>query len=135
MNLAERRAMSLADRKAVHGTDLKPVKLAERRWRRLKLETPVVLHIWNGAKESDVVTRSYELSEGGMAVSMPTSLELGVKILVSLPLLRPANGRHITAVVRNQRGSRCGLEFVELDDNQRDELVRHLQAMSGAVES
>jgi PilZ domain-containing protein len=126
--------MSLTERRFEHGTEESNLRPAERRSRRLKVETPILLHLWNGSQQSDVVARSYDLSEFGTAVSLAASMEVGERISLSLPLLNPATG-HIIAVVRNQRGSRCGLEFVELDDNQRDELARNLQAMSGAAES
>jgi hypothetical protein len=38
-------------------------------------------------------------------------------------------------VVRNRRGFRCGLEFVDLAAAERLEIVRYLDSVAGAEES
>jgi hypothetical protein len=36
--------------------------------------------------------------------------------------------------VRNQRGFRCGLEFVKLEPEVRDQIIQFLEALPGVIE-
>ena len=40
----------------------------------------------------------------------------------------------IECVVRNQRGFRCGLEFVKLEPEVRDQIIQFLEALPGVIE-
>ena len=62
-------------------------------------------------------------------------LEVGSNVMVSISRLRDAKGLRIPAVVKNQRGSRCGLEFVDLHENERDEIANYLGSLPEVVPS
>jgi c-di-GMP-binding flagellar brake protein YcgR len=101
----------------------------------LKIDTRVVVHKWEGKRGSDLVGRSCEMSEGGIGVFVPDRLEVGSNVMVSLSLFRDAKGLRIPAVVKNQRGSRCGLEFVDLQESERDEIANYLGSLIEVVQS
>jgi len=106
---------------------------AERRWPRFSFDVPVVLRKFDGKMESELISRSYELSQAGMALSISESaLEIGSPVVVSFSLPTETHPIRMNAVVRNQRGSRCGLEFVDVADNEHDELLRFLEPRVGA---
>jgi c-di-GMP-binding flagellar brake protein YcgR len=106
--------------------------LAERRWPRFNFDVPVVLHKFDGKQESELISRSYELSQGGMALSVSEStIEIGSPVVVSFSLPTETHPIRMNAIVRNQRGARCGLEFVNVADNEHDELLRFLEPRVG----
>jgi c-di-GMP-binding flagellar brake protein YcgR len=80
------------------------------------------------------VVRTFELSEGGMSVYASETLEPGTPLLVYLALSHGAEAMKIRAVVRNRRGFRCGVEFVELAMAERQEIVRYLNALADVIE-
>jgi c-di-GMP-binding flagellar brake protein YcgR len=80
------------------------------------------------------VVRTFELSEGGMSVYAGETLELGTPLFVYLALSQAAEPMKIRAVVRNRRGFRCGVEFVELAAAERQEIVRYLNALADVIE-
>jgi c-di-GMP-binding flagellar brake protein YcgR len=111
------------------------VSSAERRWKRFKVDIRVRLRRWEDAEDAASVVRSYDLSEGGMSVYAPDRLEVGTCVLVAFSLPPEEKGLRIQAVVKNRRGFRCGLEFVDLPAAGRFELARYLGLVAGATES
>ena len=102
---------------------------ALRRWKRVKMDVRV--RLWREQTDGVVVVlRSFELGEGGMSVYTPEPMALGTMVRVSFSL---PNGDllHLHAIVRNQRGFRCGLEFVKLGDTDRAALARFVERSQG----
>lgn len=106
----------------------------KRRWKRHKVDIRVRLRRWEEPEETAMVVRSYELSEGGMSVYASETLELGTVLLVDFTPPTASKGLRLKAVVRNRRGFRCGMEFVELLRSERSELLRYLATVDGVVD-
>jgi hypothetical protein len=73
------------------------------------------------------VARSHVMSEGGMGVYAPVSLEIGTYVLVEFLLPGTSRELRLHALVRNRRGFRCGMEFVKLAAADRLVLQHYLQ--------
>lgn len=106
----------------------------KRRWKRFKVDIRIRLRRWEEADETATVVRTYELSEGGMSVYASEAEEVGTYMLVEFSL--PASNRllRLRAVVRNRRGFRCGMEFIELPSEDRLEILRYLGALADVIE-
>ena len=100
---------------------------ADRKWKRAKVDVRVKLWLDPAGEGSAMVVRSYEMGQGGMSVYAPEQIEVGVSVVVSFAL--PSSGKQLRfpGIVRNKRGFRYGLEFVDLSDTQRAELARGLE--------
>lgn len=107
---------------------------AKRKWKRFKVDIRVRIRRWEEPEESASVVRTYELSEGGMSVYASETLDVGTFMLAEFSLPPSPNGLRIRAVVRNRRGFRCGLEFVDLAAAERSELVRYLGSLTDVIE-
>ncbi len=106
-----------------------------RRWKRVKVDIRVRLRRWEEAENAASVMRTFELSEGGMSVYAPDGLEVGTFVMVAFSLPPEEKALRLRAVVRNRRGFRCGLEFVEPPDAVRLEIERYLGPLATAAES
>jgi c-di-GMP-binding flagellar brake protein YcgR len=114
-------------------SEVRVMSPAERRWKRYKVDIRVRLRRWQEPEEAAQVMRSYELSLGGMSVYTPGKLEIGTWVLVVFALTAEGAALRLRAVVRNQRGFRCGLEFAELKAGERAEIAAYLEALGGAA--
>ena len=88
-----------------------------------------------GPGDAEVFTvRSFEMSEGGMSVYSSEALELGTRLMSEFELPDVKKSLKIECVVRNQRGFRCGLEFVQLEPAVRELIVQFLETLPGVIE-
>jgi c-di-GMP-binding flagellar brake protein YcgR len=99
----------------------------------VKVDIRVKLRRWEEAETAASVMRSCELSQGGMSVYAPDGLEVGTFVMVAFSLPPEEKALRIRAVVRNRRGFRCGLQFVDLAAADRSEIVRFLEVLEGAA--
>lgn len=106
----------------------------QRRWKRLKVDIRVKLRRWEEKESAASVMRSGELSQGGMSVYAPDGLEVGTYVMVAFSLPPEEKTLRLRAVVRNRRGFRCGLEFVDMIDADRLEIARYLGSLANAAE-
>ena len=102
---------------------------ADRKWNRVKVDVRVKLWLDPAGEGSAVVVRSYEMGQGGMSVYAPEQIDVGSAVVVSFTLPPPDKPLRFSAVVRNKRGFRYGLEFVDVKDPERAELARHLEPL------
>jgi c-di-GMP-binding flagellar brake protein YcgR len=110
------------------------VDAPRRRWKRVKVDIRVRLRRWQEPEETAAVVRTYELSEGGMSVYASETLEVGTALQVELTLSGAPKPLRVRTVVRNRRGFRCGMEFVDLPAADRSEILRYLAAAEGVVD-
>jgi c-di-GMP-binding flagellar brake protein YcgR len=110
------------------------VETATRKWKRIKVDIRVKIRPWDELEAETSVVRTYELSVGGMSVYAAESLPIGTMVRVELSLPATKGGFEIQAVVRNRRGFRLGMEFVDLPETVRAEIQRYLTAEEGVVE-
>jgi c-di-GMP-binding flagellar brake protein YcgR len=81
------------------------------------------------------IVRTYEMSEGGMSVYVPESLEMGAVVLAEFTLPQETTPLRLRAVVRNRKGFRFGLEFADIALYDRSFIVRFLDGVASAAES
>ena len=110
------------------------VDAPKRRWKRVKVDIRVRLRRWEEPEETASVVRTYELSEGGMSVYASETLEVGTALQVEVTLPGAPKALRLRAAVRNRRGFRCGMEFVDLPAEARSEILRYLAAAEGVVD-
>jgi c-di-GMP-binding flagellar brake protein YcgR len=106
----------------------------KRKWKRFKVDIRVRIRRWEEPDEHASVVRTYELSEGGMSVYASETLDIGTFMLAEFSLAPSQYGLRIRAVVRNRRGFRCGLEFVDLPAAERAEILRYLGSLADVIE-
>jgi len=110
------------------------MKAPIRRWKRFKVDMRVRLRRWEEPEESATVVRSYEMSEGGMSVYASETLGPGTFMMLAFQLPGMEQGMRLRAVVRDRRGFRCGLEFVDLTVVERTEILRYLASLVDVIE-
>jgi hypothetical protein len=83
-----------------------------RRWPRYAVDLPVVITFRKNGKVALAEGHGSELSCGGMAVFLPTDLDIGD--LITLEFTPPYSTRSVTMMgnVRNRRRYSYGVEFV-----------------------
>ena len=109
------------------------MRAAVRRWKRVKMDVRVKLRRWEDPEDSAAVVRTFEMSEGGMSVYASETLEIGTQLMAEFSV-HGTEPLRVRAVVRNRRGFRCGVEFVDLDLRQTAEIRRYLGATEDVVE-
>jgi len=80
-----------------------------RRWPRHQVDLPVRIVALNGILTTPAQARGSEISRAGMALHTAIALEPGDWMQLQLPTSTPSR---VTAVVRNRKGNRLGLEFL-----------------------
>jgi c-di-GMP-binding flagellar brake protein YcgR len=100
----------------------------------VKVDIRVRLRRWEEAENAASVMRTFELSEGGMSVYAPDGLEVGTFVMVAFSLPPEEKALRLRAVVRNRRGFRCGLEFIDPPEADRLEIARYLGSLANAAE-
>lgn len=110
------------------------MEAATRKWKRIKVDIRIKIRRWDQPETESFVVRTYELSVGGMSVYAAEALPLGTMVRVQLLLPALTEEFDITAVVRNRRGFRLGMEFVDLAERVKAEISRYLAAEEGVVE-
>jgi c-di-GMP-binding flagellar brake protein YcgR len=110
------------------------VDSAVRKFKRIKVDIRVRMRRSEASEAESSVVRTYELSVGGMSVYATEALKPGTMVRAELSLPPVAERFEVTAVVKNRRGFRLGMEFVDLADNVKVEIQRYLAAEAGVVE-
>lgn len=98
-----------------------------RRWRRYRVEVRVKVHL---ANRGAVYGQGSDISEGGMALFMPTELEAGQTIQAELTLPYCREKVNLRGVIRNRDGFRYGVEFSVLTDHEKMMIERVCHALS-----
>jgi len=96
----------------------------DRQFRRHKIDVSVRIKTWRGGAFQFVEGRGSDVSEGGMALSVPTVLQLGESVTIEVTLPYSEHPLMLTGVVRNINGERHGMEFTGLREQQRDSITR-----------
>jgi c-di-GMP-binding flagellar brake protein YcgR len=107
---------------------------ATRRFKRIKVDVRVRMRPSGEPETANSVVRTYELSTGGMSVYATEALDLGTVVRAELQLPAVKERFELTAVVRNRRGFRLGMEFIDISDPTKVAIERYLTAEAGVVE-
>jgi len=106
---------------------------ATRKWKRIKLDVRVRIRRLDAPEVATSVVRTYELSRGGMSVYASEALEVGAAVWIEFVL--PDAGEFVLkAIVKNRRGFRLGMEFVDLPESQCLAIEHYIAAVEGVVE-
>lgn len=97
---------------------------------RLDLRAKVVFRR-NGLNQS-AMARGQDVSEGGMAMFVPIEFHKDDPLEIEFTLPQSRLPLRVHAVVRNRDGHRYGLEFINLTDPQKQEIVRMCESMMKA---
>jgi hypothetical protein len=109
-----------------------------RRWRRYSVNVPIRVIIRRAMKSTIVQGRGWALSEGGMAIFAGAELKPGEHIAVEFTPPYSAPPVRVEARVCNRSGYDYGLEFLDREPEQREEVAtfrNHLASLVGVVES
>ena len=105
-----------------------------RKWKRVKVDIRVKLRRLEEPEEANTVVRTFELGEGGMSVYASETLVAGTLMRIEFSVPTSNHTLRVCAVVKNRRGFRCGLEFVDLSEETKTEILRYLGAVQGVLE-
>lgn len=109
-----------------------------RRWRRYNVNVPIRVIVQRAMKSTIVQGRGSALSEGGMAIFAGAELKPGEHIAVEFTPPYSAPPIRVEARVCNRRGYDYGVEFLESEPDQREDVAtfrNHLASMVGLMES
>lgn len=98
-----------------------------RRWSRYKVELRVKVVL---ANRGAIYGQGSDVSEGGMALFLPTELESGNTIQAELMLPYCREKVVLRGIVRNRAGFRYGIEFAKLTDHEKGLIERVCHALS-----
>jgi hypothetical protein len=116
-------------RKLIEGSALKTDTNAPvRKFPRFKIDVRVKIRR-SLEPGTAIVVRSDVLSEGGLSVYTPESLEIGTSVLVEFSLPGASRELRLRAVIRNRCGFRCGMEFMDVAGCDRILIRSYLQPL------
>jgi c-di-GMP-binding flagellar brake protein YcgR len=98
-----------------------------RRWRRYRVEVRVKVVL---ANRGAVYGQGSDISEGGMALFIPTELEPGQTIRAELTLPYCREKASLRGVIRNRDGFRYGVEFSVMSDHEKVLIQRVCHALA-----
>lgn len=105
-----------------------------RRYKRVKVDIRARIRRLGEAEDSALVVRTYEMSEGGMSIYAPETLSTGTGLQVELSLPGSSDAMHLRSVVRNRRGFRCGVEFMDVSVAERARIAHYLASLADVIE-
>lgn len=105
----------------------------KRKWKRIKVDIRVRIRCWDEPESAYAVVRTYELGVGGLSLYALKVLPVGTLVRIELGLPAAAGKFDLTAIVRNQRGFRLGMEFMDPPEAARLEIQRYVTAEAGAI--
>jgi c-di-GMP-binding flagellar brake protein YcgR len=103
-----------------------------RRWQRVKIEVHIKVRVQKSGRTEFVHGQGNDVSEGGMAAYVPADLCVDDQIEVEIVLPYGKRPVSFSARVCNRNGFRYGLEFVNVAEANRTELLSCLKAFAVA---
>ncbi len=94
---------------------------------RLDLRAKIVYRR-NGLNQS-AIARGQDVSEGGMAMFVPIEFHKEDTLEVEFTLPQSRLPLRVQAVVRNRDGHQYGIEFLNLTETQKQEIIRMCESM------
>jgi c-di-GMP-binding flagellar brake protein YcgR len=87
-----------------------------RRWPRYKVSLSLRVLIQGPAGAEQMYGHGRDISEGGMAVYVPTDFEIGDMTAIEVTFPNSNEKLSLRAVIRNREGFRYGVEFISLTE-------------------
>ena len=104
-----------------------------RRWQRYKVNVPIRVIVWRAMKASIFDGRGTSLSEGGMALFAGAELRPGDEVAVEFTPPFSSPPIRVDAKVCNRTGYQYGVEFLAVDQAQRQRVAQlrmHLESFA-----
>lgn len=101
-----------------------------RRWPRFKVSLSMRLLIKSPAGIEYIYAHGRDISEGGMAVYVPTELNIGDSAALEFTVPYSQDKLLLTAFVRNRTGFRYGIEFTNLGQHERNVISNSCRILS-----
>ncbi|WP_187148980.1 PilZ domain-containing protein [Candidatus Korobacter versatilis] len=101
----------------------------DRQFHRHKIDVAVRIKAWRGGAFQLMEGRGSDVSQGGMALSISTALQLGESVTIEVTLPYSEHPLMLTGVVRNIEDERYGMEFTGLREQQREAITRLCEAL------
>ena len=98
-----------------------------RRWSRYEVEVRVKVVLPN---RGAIYGQGSDVSQGGMALFIPTELEKGQTVQAEILLPYTREKVMLRGVVRNREGFRYGIEFADLSDHEKLLIERVCRALA-----
>jgi hypothetical protein len=109
-----------------------------RRWRRFDVNVPIRVIIRQAMKSTIVDGRGSALSDGGMAIFAGAELKPGEQVAVEFTPPYSAPPIRVEARICNRRGYNYGVEFLDSEPEQKEEVAlfrSHLASIVGVMNS
>lgn len=100
-----------------------PEFLSNRRWQRYKVNVPIRVIVSRAMKASIFDGRGTSLSEGGMALFAGAELRPGDQVAVEFTPPFSTPPIRVDARICNRTGYHYGVEFLAVDNSQRDSVA------------
>ena len=113
-----------------HSHDQRADYSSVRRWPRFKVSLSMRLLLQSPAGIEYIYAHGRDISEGGMAVYVPTELSVGDSAALEFTVPYSGEKLLLTAFVRNREGFRYGIEFTNLGQHERDMIANSCRALS-----
>ena len=120
-----------ADASSATQTAAKSAKASyTRRFPRFTLDVRLQVKMFQGGEFRSCWGRSTEMGQDGIGATLTGSLEPGEIVTLEIPLPLTPYPIKVRAIVRYRQGLRYGFEFLTLNDNQRDTILRVCQYLA-----
>jgi hypothetical protein len=96
-----------------------------RRWTRHNIDVRLKVSLETGGNNDPAFGRGSTLSEGGMGAYIPCALEIGSTLEVEMSFPYTSNEVTLKAVVKTCEGFRYGLEFVNVPEHVRAQIMKN----------
>ncbi len=94
----------------------------QRRFPRYPYDVHIQISVFREVETTMYSGRSYDLSQLGLGSILSGELQVGEVVSVAFPIPLAPQSMKLRAVVRYKKGLQCGVEFLVVDDEQRQAL-------------
>ena len=101
-----------------------------RRFPRFAIDVRLQVKMFQAGEFRQCWGRSTEMGQDGIGATLTGSLEPGEIVTLEIPLPLTPYPIKVRAIVRYRQGLRYGVEFLTLNDNQRDTIKRVCQYLA-----
>lgn len=101
-----------------------------RRWKRYHVDVRLKVSYKKDGKVTVAFGQGSDVSEGGMAGYIPIEQTKGDYIDIEMTLPYSPTPIKVKAAIRNRNGFRYGLEYIQIENADREALLRSLKALA-----
>jgi c-di-GMP-binding flagellar brake protein YcgR len=104
----------------------------ERRFQRHEIDLALSIKLWRSGAFHTLEGCGNNVSQGGMAFTLALSLQVGETVSLEVVLPFSEHPLTLTGVVRHCQGTKYGVEFIGLREQQRRAIVRFCERLERA---